>query len=107
MLVDDLLCRGGRSEESLLERRAVRILAARRMGTFLKIVKERALPLVEDVEIDSPGCAFERLLCPWSLAALGLENFRGFIDACKDGDSSRRALDEQCLHQSGKALEHN
>ena len=56
MLVDHLVYRGGRSEESLVERKAVRTLPARRnhqtaLGTFLKFVKERALPLVEDVEI--------------------------------------------------------
>ena len=56
MLVDHLVYRGGRSEESLLERKAVRTLPARRnhqtaLGTFTKFVKERALPLVEDVEI--------------------------------------------------------
>ena len=63
MLVDHLMCRDGRSEESLLERRVVRTLAARRnyetaLGTFLKFVKERALPLVEDVEIDGVLVAY-------------------------------------------------
>ena len=57
MLVDHLMCRDGRSEESLPERRAVRTLAARRnyqiaLGTFLTFVKERPLPLVEDVDVD-------------------------------------------------------
>ena len=57
MLVDHLMCRDGRSEESLLERRAVRALAARQncrtaLRTFQKFAKERMLPLVGDVEID-------------------------------------------------------
>ena len=68
MLVDHLMCRDGRSEESLVERRVARTLAAPRncqtaLGTFLKFVKERALPLVEDVKIDgSAGCVLERFL---------------------------------------------
>ena len=45
------------------ERRAVRTLAARRtyqtaLGTFLKFVKERALPLVEEVEFDGVLVAY-------------------------------------------------
>ena len=58
MLDEHLVCRDGRSEESLLERRGVwRTLAARRnhqtaLGTLLQFVKERALILVEDVEVD-------------------------------------------------------
>ena len=93
MLVDHLMCRDGRSEESFLERRAVRTLAARQnyqtaLGTFHKPVKERALPLVEDVEIDG-ALVVERLLCPGSSASPcftasccrdGPENFRGSID---------------------------
>ena len=55
--------RDGRSEESLLEQRAVRTLAARRnyetaFGTFLKFAKGRALPLVEEVEIDGALVAY-------------------------------------------------
>ena len=50
-------CREGRSEESLLERRAVRTLAARQnpqtaLGKFLKFVQKGTVLLVEDVEID-------------------------------------------------------
>ena len=67
-----LLCRNGKSEESLLEQRAAKTFAARRnyqaaLGTFLKIVNERALPLVEDVEINgslvaySNGCFVQRV----------------------------------------------
>ena len=55
-LVDQLMCRDGRSEESLLERRAVRTLAGRQnhqnaFGKFLNFV-QRTLPLVEGVDID-------------------------------------------------------
>ena len=56
-LVHRLMCRDGRSEESLLKRRAVTTLAARRncqlvLGAFVKFVKERALHLDEDVEVN-------------------------------------------------------
>ena len=56
MLVDHVMCRDGRSGESLLKRRAVRTLAARRshptaLGLFLKFGWERALHLAEDVEV--------------------------------------------------------
>ena len=58
MLIDRLMCRDGKMEELLLERRAVKTLAARLIdqtahGTFLKCVKERVFPLVEDVEFYS------------------------------------------------------
>ena len=57
MLVDHLLCRDRRLEESLLERRAGRTVAARQnhqtaLGKFLKFVQKSTLPLVENVEID-------------------------------------------------------
>ena len=57
MLIDHLMCRDGKLEESLLERRAARTLAARRshqtaLGTVRKCVKDRSLRLVENVEID-------------------------------------------------------
>ena len=63
MLADHLTCRDGRSAESILERGSVTTLAARRshqtaLGTFLKFGKERALPLVEDVEIDGALVAY-------------------------------------------------
>ena len=47
-----LTCRDGRSDESVLERRAVRTLNTEyptALGTFFKL--ERALPLVEDVDV--------------------------------------------------------
>ena len=60
-----LMCRDGKSRESLLERRAMRTLAAQQnyqtaLGTFLKFVKKRAIPLVEDVETD--GCLVAEVL---------------------------------------------
>ena len=53
----------GRSEDSLLERRAVKTLAARHnpktsLGKFLMVVQMRALPLVEDVEVDGALVAY-------------------------------------------------
>ena len=61
MLVDHMMCRDGRV--TLLERRAARTLAARRnyrtaLGPFHKCVKERVLPLVEDVETDGSLVAY-------------------------------------------------
>ena len=78
------MCRDGRSEEPLLERRAVRTLAARRkyqtaLGTFLKFVQKLALLLVKDVEIDG-GRVFERLLCPGSPASQWFA-----ASCCRDG----------------------
>ena len=63
MMIDHLMRRDGRSEESHLERRDMRTLSARRnyqtaIGKFLKFVKERALPLDEDVEIDGALVAY-------------------------------------------------
>ena len=63
MLVDHLMCRDGRSEESLLERGAVRTPSARQShqtarGKFLKFVLKRTLPLVEDAEIDGALIAY-------------------------------------------------
>ena len=63
LLVNHFMCRDGRSKESVLERRDVRTLAARRnhptaLGTFLKFGKERALHLVEDVEVEGSLVAY-------------------------------------------------
>ena len=63
MPVDHLMCRDGRSEESLLGRGAARTLAARRnyqtaLGSFLKFVQKRTLPLAEDVKIDGALVAY-------------------------------------------------
>ena len=86
MLVDHLTCRDGRSEESLLERRAVGTLAARRndqtaLGTFLKLVKARALPLVEDVEIDGALVAYSN-----DCFAQGVQHHHFFAaSCCRDG----------------------
>ena len=57
MSIDPLMCRDGKLEDLLLERKAVNTLAARRIyqtavGAFLKCVKEPVFPLVGDVEID-------------------------------------------------------
>ena len=131
MLVDHFMCRDRRSEESLLERRYVRALAApwnyqTTMGTFFKFVEKRALPLVEDVEINGASVAYSndcfvhgvqhhhrsQLLAAVMdrgrhSTALGPENVRGSIDVSRSSDSSHlRAPSEQCLHQSGKALQH-
>ena len=69
MLIDHLMCRDGKLKELLLERRAVRTLAARRfyqtaLETFLKCVKERVLPLIEDVEIDGALVAYLSIALP-------------------------------------------
>ena len=97
MLVDPLMCRDGRSAEPLLERRAVRTLAARRnyqtaLGAFLPWF--------------TASCCHDGSLI--YSAALGPENFRSSMDVRKSGDSSHlREPDEQCLHQPAKALQHN
>ena len=97
MLVGHLMCRDGMSEESLLERRAVRSLAERR--DYQTVGRSSNFPLVEDVEIDGALVAYSNdcfvqefsitmvhsflLLC-WIVgrfsAALGPENFRVSID---------------------------
>ena len=61
MLIDHLMCRDGELEDLLWERGAVKTLAARRIyqtavGTILKNVMERVLPLV--VEIDGALVAY-------------------------------------------------
>ena len=58
-----LMCRDGKSEESLLERRVERTLAARRnhetvLGSFLEFVQKRMLPVVEDGAIDGALVAY-------------------------------------------------
>ena len=120
MLVFHLMCRDGRLEESLLEQRDVRTLAARRnyqtaLGTFFKFVKERAVPLVEDVEFDGALVAYSNdcfvqgvqhhhgsqllaaMMDRWpSFSRFGSRKLPRFHRCLKGGDSSHlRALDEQ------------
>ena len=73
LLVNHFMCRDGRSKESLMEQRTVKTLAARQnhptaLGTPLEFGKERALHLVEDVDVEGalvpcssdcycPGCS--------------------------------------------------
>ena len=71
MLVDHLMCRDGRSEESLLERRAVRALAARRIIKPLledssKFGKERGPSGRRRRSRRCHSCVLGRLLCPRS-----------------------------------------
>ena len=67
MLIDHLMCRDRRSEESLLERITVRTLAARRnhqtaLGKFLKFVKGARAPSGRRRRNRRcPRCAFERI----------------------------------------------
>ena len=63
VMVDHLLCRDGKTEESLLERRLVRTLTARRnyqtaLGSLPESVQKRTPPLVEDGEIDGALVAY-------------------------------------------------
>ena len=75
MLVDHLMRRDGRSEESLLERGAVRTLAARQnhqtaLGTFLKFVPEaHASSGRRRQNRRCPGRVFQRLLLSGSSAS--------------------------------------
>ena len=77
MLVDHVMCRGGKLEESLLEQRAVRSFAARLshvtvLGKFLKSAKERALHLDEDVEINDA-----RVVCHNDCFVQGVQHHHG------------------------------
>ena len=65
ILIDHLMCRNGKLEFLLLQRRAVRALAVRRsrrtvLGKFLKCVKKHALHLaaVNDARVTSPSDCF-------------------------------------------------
>ena len=74
---DHSLCRDGRSEESLLERRSVRTLAGRRsyqtaLGKFLKFVQKPTLHLVEVVEIDGGLVAYSNVC-----SVQGAQHYKG------------------------------
>ena len=74
------------SEEALLERRALRIQAARRnyqtaLGTLLKFVQEQPRSLwPRRQNRRSPGCVVERFLCPLSSASPWFT-----ASCCRDG----------------------
>ena len=110
MLVDHLMCRDGRLDESLLERRAVRTLAARRsyqtaLGTFIKCVKERALPMVKDVEIDGASSWFTASCCSDGSLTVILplwfqKNFE--VPSTEGLAATRLAATHTCLHSAAQ-----
>ena len=78
MLADHLMCRDGKSDESLLERRAVRTLAARRnyqtaLGSCLKFMQKCTLLLVADGVIDGALVAYSN-----DCLLLGVQHHQGF-----------------------------
>ena len=89
MLVDHLMCRDGRVVESLLERRAVRTLAARRSHPSVPHRSWSVLPVWKGARAPSgrtrrsprcPGCLFEQSFCPGSSASS-----RFTASCCSDG----------------------
>ena len=89
-------------------------LAARRncqtaLGTFLEFVKQRALPLVEDVEIDSQGAQHHHgsqllaaVMDRWpSFSRFGSRKLSRFHRCFKVWNSSHlRSLNDQCLNHT-------
>ena len=127
LLVDHSMCRVGRSEEFLLDRRAVKTHAAKRncqttLGSFLKLVQKRTLPLVEDVKIHGALVAYSNdcllqgvqhhhwlqllaaVMDRWpSFSCFGSGKLPRFHRCLKGDRSRRRVPNGQCQHQSGKA----
>ena len=101
--VGHLTCRDRKLEESLLKRRGVRALAARRslqtaLGKFVKSVKECAFHLVEDVEVDDA-----RLAYPNCCFVLGVQQHDGSqLLACRGG--SLAVVQSIWVQQTAKEL---